>query len=171
MLGGALVIASGISLAGPGPDAEPAVAGDSAETLRQQVEAGMTQLAQEEEAAQKSRDFARTACVVDKREQGEEVLELATDEILIIRDPSSGEQARRFAHDKLAAAADRMDLLVEDARTCGVSAQQLADRDKARTDQNKDSTIPAEDPTQGMGASPVPPVIGGSWPPVASGSE
>lgn len=170
-LGGLALLLSGAVVA-QGPDsAEPAMAGGDAEQLRQRLEIGMATLSTEEEAAQEKKDFARTACVVDKREKGEEVMELATDELLIIRDPSSGEQARNFAVEKLQAAADRMDLLIDEAKSCGISADRQQDEDKARTDQNKESTIPMEDPSSGMGNSPIPPVVDGSWPPVASGSE
>ncbi len=169
-LGGCVLLLSGVSLAGPGPETAQAGSGN-AEALRQEIEVGMGELTSREEKAQEDNDFARTACVVDKREKGEEVLELATDELLIIRDPSSGEQAQAFALEKLQAAAERMDLLVDEARNCGVSADGVQDEDKARTDEDKEQTIPLEDPSQGMGASPLPPVIDGSWPPVASGSE
>jgi hypothetical protein len=169
-LGAAALSLSGWTFAGPA--AEPSAAGsDDPDVLRQQIEVGMGELGKEEDRAQDAKDFARTACVVDKRERGEEILELATDELLIIRDPSSGEQARGFALEKLSAAAERMDLLVDEARTCGLSAKRVGDDgDKARTDETKEPTTPMEDPSQGMGVDPVPPAIDGSWPPVASGS-
>lgn len=171
-LGGAALMVSGVTLAGPGPETADAPADTgNAESMRQGIEADMAELTGQEEKAQESKDFARTACVVDKREKGEEVLELATDELLIIRDPSSGEQARTFALEKLQAAAERMDLLVDEARTCGLSADKVDDEKKARTEESKEPTIPMEDPSSGMGVDPVPPAIDGSWPPVASATE
>ncbi len=170
--GGAALLVSGVTLAGPGPETADAPADTgNAEAMRQGIEADMAELTGQEEKAQESKDFARTACVVDKREKGEEVLELATDELLIIRDPSSGEQARTFALEKLQAAAERMDLLVDEARTCGLSADKVDDEKKARTEESKEPTIPMEDPSSGMGVDPVPPAIDGSWPPVASATE
>lgn len=171
--GGLALLVSGATFAWQGPEDAGAGSGDTAEQLRQRVEMGMGEIVALEEDAQKNakKEFAQIACVTDKKDQAELVLELATGEILIIRDPTAGAEAQQFALEKLEAAAERMELLADEARNCGLSADRAQEEDKARTDQDRQPTIPMEDPSSGMGVDPVPPVIDGSWPPTASGSE
>lgn len=156
-----------------GPPAAPAAPEPAAPTAdvakaRRTLEEGMTDLgamAADAEARTGS-DAQLAGCLLDKRDRGREVMEIATSELLVIQDGSATAQQRQFASEKLDALAGRMDQLVEGARACSGSAGPEDDDDKTKTDADEPTTVPYADPTIiGTGNSPVPPPVNDSAPP------
>ncbi|MFV8750770.1 hypothetical protein ACNOYE_09485 [Nannocystaceae bacterium ST9] len=140
-------------------------------TLRTQMEEGMAMIGELAVEARAEADLVRATCVLDKQDRANDVMELGTGELLVIRDSTTSEQSRQFAVEKLDAAAGRIDKLVEEAKAC---AGQQGPEDKidiTRTDAEEPRTIPIWDPTAGLGSSPVPPPVDGGWPPAASPIE
>lgn len=113
--------------------------------------------------AKRDSDLVRAACVLDKQERAQGVMELATSEMLTIRDDAASTEARSFAVEKLQAAAERLDDLVGQARDCmGDKSPEVSD-DQTRNEVQQDPTIPIADPTVGGGVgggkpTPPPPV-------------
>jgi hypothetical protein len=139
--------------------------------LRSQMESQMGDLGGIAADARQDDDLVRVACVLDKQERANDVMELATSEMLIIRDPETGDQARQFANEKLDAAAARLAVLVEDAGHCAGETSPEEDDDATRTKADEPETIPLMDPTLGPRSPGVPPPMDGQWPPVASAME
>jgi hypothetical protein len=109
--------------------------------------------------AKRDADLVRAACVLDKQERAQGVMELATGELLVIRDASASSEARSFAVEKLQAAASRLDDLVQQARDCvGDQSPEMSD-DETDNDVKENPLIPIADPT--VGGS-----VGGGKPPV-----
>jgi hypothetical protein len=122
--------------------------------------------------ARSEEDLVRLNCVLDKRDRADEVRKLANTELMVIRDRKQAEQARIFAAEKLSAAADRLDGLVEAARMCQGDLAPEDQVDVTRTDADQKQTIPVNDPASGSSDSDtLPPVLDPAWLPVASGSE
>lgn len=152
---------------GAAPAAEPsplpaAAAGNS----RAVIERGMTELGTLLTRARQSGDMVRVACVQDKRDRADIVLEVATGEILVLQDPAADAQSRAFAGAKLAEAAGRLSALVDQARACqgGNDDSQRAGENQA----NQPKTVIPTDPTSSDPLSPrLPPRID-PRPPVAS---
>lgn len=147
------------------------VTAPEAEASRERLEASMADLGSLAREAKSSGDMVKTACVEDRRTRAQGVMELATQETLIIRDPSTDAQARQFAQEKLGAAADRMEDMVAEARNCGQDTSPEVEDDRTRTQLDAPETIPLKDPTGGLGENPVPPAVTTSWPFVASPTE
>lgn len=147
------------------------VAAPEAEASRGRLEASLADLGSLAREAKSSGDMVKTACVEDRRTRAQGVMELATQEMLIIRDPSTDAQARQFAQEKLGAAADRMEDMVAEARNCGQDTSPEAEDDRTRTQLDAPETIPLKDPTGGLGENPVPPASTTTWPIVASPTE
>jgi hypothetical protein len=149
----------------PAPAAAPA-APVSVPTARNKIEGGMTELGSLLMRARQSGDGVRIACVQDKRDRAEIVLEVATGEILVLQDPGVDGQSRAFAGEKLAEAADRLSGLVSQARAC-----QGGDEDAAKAgdnESNQPKTVIPDDPTSTVPTGPrLPPRID-PRPPVAS---
>lgn len=153
------------SHAGPPPAPEPAAVPANVAETRAAIEQSMAELGQLASTADSDRDVVRAACVVDKQERGREVMELATSEILIAQDPSSTEQQRNFAGEKLQALGDRMQKLVEEAGACSGDKSPEDKDDKTRTEVDERPTVPYADPTV-SGARPlVPPSVDDARPP------
>jgi hypothetical protein len=150
---------------------EDAVSVPGASSLRGKMEAGMSDLGELAVEARNDADLVRATCVLDKQDRANDVMDLGTSELLVIRDPSASEQARDFALEKLEAAAGRVDKLVEEAKEC---AGQQGPEDEAnitRNDSDEPRTIPMWDPSAGLGHNQVPPPMDGAWPPIASPIE
>lgn len=130
------------------------------------IERGMTELGTLLMRARQSGDTVRVACVQDKRDRAEIVLEVATGEILVLQDPGADGQTRAFAGEKLAEAADRLSGLVGQARACqggGEEAQR-----GGQNEANQPKTVIPTDPTSTVPTGPrLPPRID-PRPPVAS---
>jgi hypothetical protein len=149
----------------------PEVSVPGASSLRSKMESGMSDLGELAVEARNDADLVRATCVLDKQDRANDVMDLGTSELLVIRDPGASEQARGFALEKLDAAAERIDQLVEEAKAC---AGQQGPEDEAnitRNESDEPRTIPMWDPSAGLGNNPVPPPMDGAWPPVASPIE
>jgi hypothetical protein len=153
----------------PAPATAPAAAPAapvSVPAARNKIEGGMSELGTLLMRARQSGDGVRIACVQDKRDRAEIVLEVATGEILVLQDPGVDGQSRAFAGEKLAEAADRLSGLVSQARAC-----QGGDEDAAKAganESNQPKTVTPNDPTSTVPTGPrLPPRID-PRPPVAS---
>ena len=155
--------------AGPAapPAPEPTASAADVGKARRALEDAMTQLGSlTADAESNAGSDAQTAgCLLDKRDRGREVMELATSELLVVQDASSTDQQRRFATEKLDALAVRMEQLVEAARACGGDVGPEDDDDKTRTEADEPTTVPYADPTVGGGIPPVPPPVDDARPP------
>jgi hypothetical protein len=135
--------------------------------LRERLETGMQTLGELAQHARSDTDLVRAACVLDKQERAQGVMEVATGELLLLGDSGSTSQQKQFAVEKLAAAADRLDGLVDLARTCTGDTTPEEHDDLTQTDVDESSAIPVADPTA-PSDSPVPPPIDDSRPPVVA---
>lgn len=140
-------------------------------SLRANMEEGMSEIGELATEARAEADLVRATCVLDKQERANDVMELGTDELLVIRDETTTEQSRQFALEKLDAAAGRIDRLVEEAKACSGQKGPEDEIDITRNESDEPRTIPIWDPTAGLGTSPVPPPVDGGWPPAASPIE
>lgn len=151
--------------------AEPAPTSTaSVPSLRRRMESGMAKLGDLAEDAKRDADLARATCVLDKQERAQGVMELATGELLVIRDQSSSAEARGFAVEKLDAAAERLDDLVEQAKVCTGDATPEVDDDQTANTLDEEPSIPIADPTLGGGPdgtkpSRIPPMLDAAQPP------
>jgi hypothetical protein len=126
----------------------------------------MTELGTLLTRARQSGDMARTACVQDKRDRAEIVLEVATGELLVLQDPAADGQSRAFAGEKLGEAAERISGLVGQARACQGGDDEK--RNAAQNTANQPKTVIPTDPTSSNpGVQRLPPRID-PRPPVAS---
>jgi hypothetical protein len=151
------------------PDSSLSVPGAS--SLRGKMETGMSDIGELAVEARNDADLVRATCVLDKQDRANDVMDLGTSELLVIRDPGASEQARNFALEKLEAASGRIDTLVEEAKSC---AGQQGPEDEAnitRNESDEPRTIPMWDPSAGLGNNAVPPPMDGAWPPIASPIE
>jgi hypothetical protein len=141
-------------------------------SLRGQLEADMGTLGKLANDARKDENIGRAACVLQREERAKEVMELATGEILILQDGSTTPQQRKFAAEKLAAAADRLHKLVEEAKACRGELAPEDQDDDTKNDMGQTQTIPIADPTAGPPSNqpqlPPPPVDDTRPPSVAS---
>lgn len=145
------------------PDAPlpPAAIGNARGT----IERGMTELGTLLTRARQAGDMGRIACVQDKRDRADVVLEVATGEILVLQDPGADAQTRAFAGAKLSEAAERIAGLVDQARACqgGSDDNQRSGQNEA----NQPKTVIPSDPTSASPIPRLPPRID-PRPPVAS---
>lgn len=163
----------------PGTEPEPQLLGESSNaagipdaiTSRTRMEEGMAEIGELAVEARAEADLVRATCVLDKQDRANDVMELGTSELMVVRDTATTEQSRQFAVEKLDAAAGRIDKLVEEAKSCAGQKGPEDEIDITRTDAEEPRTIPIWDPTAGLGGSPVPPPLDGGWPPAASPIE
>ncbi|MFZ6184957.1 hypothetical protein [Nannocystis pusilla] len=135
-------------------------------SARGTIERGMTELGTLLTRARQSGDMGRTACVQDKHDRAEIVLEVATGELLVLQDSSADGQSRAFAGEKLGEAAERISGLVGQARACQGDQEQK--RSDAQNTANQPKTVIPTDPTSSSaGIQRLPPRID-PRPPVAS---
>jgi hypothetical protein len=142
-----------------------------ASSLRARMEAGMSEIGELAVEARTDEDLVRATCVLDKQDRANDVMDLGTSELLIIRDPATSDQARSFALEKLDAASARIDKLVDEAKACAGQQGPEDEVDVTRREADEPETIPIVNPTAGLGENPVPPPIDGGWPPAASAFE
>ena len=143
--------------------AEPPAVADS----RQRLEDGMASIGKMASKAVNSGDLVRAACVEDKRDSANGVLQLATGEMLVINGNESA-QAKAFAQEKLGAAADRMDGLVQEAQSCAGDTSPEDVPNETNNEMDAPYTAPPLDPSLGLGDARVPPAVDVQWLPVAS---
>ncbi len=160
----------------PSPDTallvdETAASVPAASSLRAKMESGMSEIGELAVEARNDEDLVRAACVLDKQDRANDVMDLGTSELLVVRDPGTSEQARGFALEKLDAASLRIDKLVEEAKACAGQEGPEDEVDITRNEADEPSEIPIVDPSLGLGANPVPPPMDGGWPPAASPIE
>ncbi len=158
---------AGPAAAPPAPEPSSAAEVGKARRALEDAMAELGSLTSEGEAGAGG-DAQLAGCLVDKRDRGREVMELATGELLVIQDGSSTEQQRRFATEKLDALAGRMEQLVEAARACSGNTGPEDDDDKTRTEADEPTTVPFADPTivgTGKPPGPVPPPVDQAGPP------
>ena len=160
----------GAALATAAPAAAPAAPNLARSQAR--LDAGMAELGELVIDARKDADLVRAVCVLDKQDRAGDVMDLATSELLVIRDPSTKDSVRGLALEKLDAAAFRLEKLVEEARVCAGTPAPEEELQVTRTDADQRQTIPVNDPASGSTHSDtLPPVLDPAWLPVASGSE
>jgi hypothetical protein len=153
------------------PVDETAASVPAASSLRAKMEGGMAEIGELAVEARNDEDLVRATCVLDKQDRANDVMDLGTSELLVIRDPGTSEQARGFALEKLDAAALRIEKLVEEAKACAGQDAPEDEVDITRNEADEPSEIPIMDPSLGLGANPVPPAVDGGWPPAASPIE
>lgn len=142
-----------------------------ASSLRAKMESGMSEIGELAVEARSDEDLVRATCVLDKQDRANDVMDLGTSELLIIRDPGASEQARSFALEKLEAASARIDKLVGEAKACAGQQGPEDEVDVTRREADEPDTVPMLNPSGGLGENPVPPPTGGDWPPAASPIE
>jgi hypothetical protein len=153
-----------------GATAEPAAASTKpVAIIRQEMEDRMAELGDLAANARRDTDLVRAACVLEKEERAQGVMELATSELLVIRDSAATEQQRGFAAEKLAAANERLDGLVKQAKECTGDTTPEVEDDLTDNDESVVPLIPEADPTQSGGTAPqptpVPPSVDDQRPP------
>lgn len=188
-----LVLAAGTSAAGPAaeapapeaapepeggvaPEAEAPEGGEadrgadtsSVPEIQSKLEGAMAELGALAAEAEADGDATRSACVKGWQQRGQDAMEVATSELLVIRDDSTTDLARSFAVEKLAATSERLDAIVGSARKCSGDQSPEENDDEARTEVDETKTIPLEDPTLGGGTSPVLPPIDPNLPSTAA---
>ncbi|GEM_PF-1945160 len=161
-------LTGGTELEEPEPAPAPTPA---AGEFRTQMESGMAELGGLAVDARADEDLVRATCVLDKQDRANDVMDLGTSEMLVIRDPNTSDQARGFATEKLEAAAGRIEALVKEAEGCSGREGPEEEVDITRNDSEEPRTVPLWDPTAGLGDNPVPPPVDGGWPPAASPIE
>ena len=116
------------------------------------------------EAAKADGDAVLSACILDKLERGRDVMEVATGELMVIQDAGATSRQKSFAVEKLAAAADRMDGLVESGQACTGDQAPEDEDDLTRNEVDEPQTVPVADPTLGGGQPPVLPPVESTQP-------
>lgn len=163
------------TFAGPPEAAPEGEAGDtsvapgaparSAGAIRGDLEASMGTLGELANDALSDSDSVRAACVVDKRDRGAGVMELATSDLLVATDSGADQAERDFAVQKLEASAGRMDQLVEQAKGCLGDGTPDQDDDTTTNDVDEAKSIAIADPTAVGRQPPVPPPVDDGRPP------
>jgi hypothetical protein len=136
--------------------------------IQSKLEGAMAELGALAAEAEADGDATRSACVKGWQQKGQDAMEVATSELLVIRDDSTTDLARSFAVEKLAATSERLDAIVGSARKCSGDQSPEENDDEARTEVDETKTIPLEDPTLGGGTSPVLPPIDPNLPSTAA---
>jgi hypothetical protein len=146
------------------PDRRPEEA--SVPALKAKLEDGTSVIGRLLQAARRKGDVVAIECLRDKQARAGDVLEVATGELIVLSDAGSGAKAREFALEKLAAAGDRMDKVVEQAKSCGKDVAPEEQENRTRTELDAQRFVPWLDPTTPPAQSPVPPSVNDSHPPV-----
>ena len=141
-----------------GPPPPDAVAPSDVPAFEQDIEERMAELSVLVEDVTADGDPATQGCVEDKLDRGRDVVELATAEVLVARDTNATTREKSFAAEKVKAAAQRMALLVRQARACSGEGD---DDGVSEGDNDVDapSQIPIADPTAPGADPPVPPAV------------
>lgn len=114
-------------------------------------------------------DIVRADCIRQKNARAEETMELATNEILVIRDSGTSEQARAFAIEKLQAADERLSTLATEARACSGVLEPEDEDGVTSNDQDEANPVPVADPTTPPFLRPtLPPLDPDTRPPVVA---
>ncbi len=138
----------------------------SAGQARGALERGLTELGELAQRARQSGDMVRIACVQDKQDRANAVVEVATGDLVVAADAAADAQTRAFAGEKLGEAVQQLQGLVSKARAC--TGKEEASRPDASNDAQVPQVVLPQDPT-----GPTPPLSRGlppidPRPPVAS---
>ena len=138
----------------------------SATQARGALERGLTELGELATRARQSGDMIRIACVQDKQERANAVVEVATGDLAVAQDPAADAPSRAFAGEKLGEAAQRLQGLVSKARAC--TGKEETSQTAGSNDVKVPQVVLPQDPT-----GPAPPAARGlppidPRPPVAS---
>ncbi len=149
---------------------EASATGDvpSAESSQLRIEEALSALADEAARATRSGDVLRIAHVEAERERVTEPLRLIDEELQIINDPNQTVQARVFATEKLAAAAEQLEQIVRRAQNFEQSLGPEESDDVTTTNSDEPSTIPLDDPTSSVADMLVMPPTTEMWPAAVS---
>lgn len=136
-------------------------------TLRKSMEKGVTEINTVLTKARKKGDASRIACVLDKRQRAERVMEVATGELIVLEGQSEAPE-RSFALQKLNAASGKLEELVVQARQCaGEDGPQSLNVTENQLD--REDLVPHNDPTAVPPGNPgVPPPLDPGRPIVSS---
>lgn len=145
----------------PEAGAPPKSAGEA----RRVLEASMSTLGDLAADAVADSDSVRAACVVDKRDRGSGVMELATADLLVATDSGADAAERNFALQKVEASAGRLEQLVEQARGCLGDGTPNDNDDTASNDVDETQSVAMADPTAIGRQPPVPPPVDDGRPP------
>lgn len=176
ILAAPLLLVGGVTLAGPAPgtggrespDADRDIDTVSVSKAQKRIESGMALLGERLRAAKEANDAPLAGCLEDKVVRGRDIMNTATAELLVLRDKSASSQAKTFAAEKLKAAADRMDDLIENAEAC-LGTDGLEEEDNVtRNELDRDKAIPIEDPTSPPTKPAIPPAIDPLQPPTVA---
>ena len=131
------------------------------------MEGDLAEIGEYAAEAREDGDLQRMACIRDVQKRAQGVMEVATGELLVLRDAGTTPEARAFAAEKLRAAAERLRQLVERARECAGEAEAEDEDDATRNKADQPQTVPLEDPTEAA-LDPVPPPVDDTRPPVVA---
>ncbi len=147
--------------AAPAPGAPPKSVGQ----VRGELESSMSTLGELANDALEDSDSVRAACVVDKRDRGSGVMELATADLMVATDGGADAAERNFALQKLEASAGRLEQLVEQARGCLGDGTPNTNDDTTDNEVDETQSVAIADPTAIGRQPPVPPPVDDSRPP------
>ncbi len=166
----ALLLVPTVSLGGPAtqPELDRAGLQRNVPQLRRGMEDDMAALGRLAQQARRKGDLVRLGCIRDKQERADGVMEVATGELLVLRDSTATAQATAFAGEKLAATAEKLHALVNAAGACGGDQSPEEEEDVANNDMDREAFIPYLDPTSLPPSSPVPPSVDDTVPPVVA---
>jgi hypothetical protein len=140
----------------------------SVPSIQRRLENAVAELGIMAQQAESDGDATRSACVKSWQQKGQDAMEVATSELLVIRDANSTDLQRSFAVEKLDATAERLETIVSQARKCSGDQSPEDEDDVARTEVDVTQTIPLQDPTLGGGTSPVLPPVDPNLPSTAA---
>jgi hypothetical protein len=137
-------------------------------SLRSSMEQDLAEIGKIAQKAQRDGDMVKIACVTDKQDRAEGVMDVATPEIAVLQGEGADPTSQSFAGEKLEAAALRLGKLLDEARACTGSPAEAGDQNGENV-VDEGSRLPPEDPTASPGSGPggLPP-LDPSRPPVAS---
>ncbi|MGB1015980.1 MAG: hypothetical protein ACPG4T_17725 [Nannocystaceae bacterium] len=149
------------------PSSEKPTADTGSGTLRKSMEKGVSEINAVLTKARKKGDASRIACVLDKRQRAERVMEVATGELIVLEGESEA-QERSFAQQKLTAASGKLEELVVQARQCaGEDGPQSLNATENQLE--REDLVPHNDPTAVPAGNPgVPPPLDPGRPIVSS---
>ncbi|MBA3547403.1 MAG: hypothetical protein H0T76_13025 [Nannocystis sp.] len=138
----------------------------SASQARGALERVLTELGELAARARQSGDMVRIACVQDKQDRANAVVEVATGDLVVAQDAAADAPSRAFAGEKLGEAAQQLQGLVSKARAC--TGKEEASRPEGSNDVKIPQVVLPQDPTGPVtpGARGLPPID--PRPPVAS---
>ena len=137
-------------------------------SLRSTMEQDLAEIGKIAQKAQRDGDMVKIACVTDKQDRAEGVMDVATPEIALLQGEGAEPTSQSFAGEKLEAAALRLGKLLDEARACTGSPAFAGDQSGENVVE-EGNRLPPEDPTASPGSGPggLPP-LDPSRPPVAS---